>query len=194
MNTLTTLTLLQHGNQLKRIARTGWVQRGVVQAENVAAHSFGVVFTALVLAGEIERPLNLERILLMATLHDLPEALTSDLPPAVWKLMPSGSKPSAERTALQTMLGDTNGDLMVAWEELTANETDEARLVHDADKLDMFLQALIYEQQTGNQQLGEFWHPPYRFYFAEAQAVYEELRRRRTVIGNQLSVISDRFD
>lgn len=185
MDTLTTLNLLQHGNQLKRTARTGWVQRGVAPAENVAAHSFGVVFTALVLVGEVKRPLNRERILLMATLHDLPEALTGDLPPAVWKLMPPGSKPNAERTALQTIFGGTHGDLMVAWEELTANETDEAKLVHDADKLDMFLQALVYEQQTGNQQLGEFWHPPHRFYFAEAQMVYEELRRRRTVIGNR---------
>ena len=37
------LELLLHGNQLKRTARTGWVQRGVPLPENVAAHTFGVV-------------------------------------------------------------------------------------------------------------------------------------------------------
>lgn len=179
MNTLTTLNLLQYGNRLKYTARTGWVQRGVVQAENVAAHSFGVLFTALVLMEEVKRPLNRERILLMATLHDLPEALTSDIPTPAWRLMPPGIKPSVERNALQTMLGNTHSHWLAAWEELTANTTDEARLVHDADKLDLFLQALVYEQQTGNQHLGEFWHSPHTFYFAEAQAVYDELRRRR---------------
>ena len=50
MDVTAVLNTLLHGNQLKRTARTGWVQRGVPNAENVAAHSFGVVFVALVLA------------------------------------------------------------------------------------------------------------------------------------------------
>ena len=43
------IELLFHGNQLKRTIRTGWVQRGVPNGENVAAHSFGVVFIAMIL-------------------------------------------------------------------------------------------------------------------------------------------------
>ncbi|MCZ7670255.1 MAG: hypothetical protein M5U34_25360 [Chloroflexi bacterium] len=39
MDTTAVLKLLLHGNQLKRTPRTGWVQRGVPNAENVAAHS-----------------------------------------------------------------------------------------------------------------------------------------------------------
>ena len=47
MDVTAVLNTLLHGNQLKRTARTGWAQRGVPNAENVAAHSFGVVFVAL---------------------------------------------------------------------------------------------------------------------------------------------------
>lgn len=54
MDVTAVLKTLLHGNQLKRTARTGWVQRGVPNAENVAAHSYGVVFTTLVLAQTAE--------------------------------------------------------------------------------------------------------------------------------------------
>ena len=61
MDVTAVLNLLTHGNQLKRTARTGWVQRGVPNPEDVAAHSYGVVFTALVLAQLIDEPVDLGR-------------------------------------------------------------------------------------------------------------------------------------
>lgn len=181
METDQLLELLQHGNQLKRTARTGWVQRGVAQAENVAAHSYGVIYSALVLAQLIEEPLDLAAVLAMATLHDLPEGLTTDIPTPAWRFLPEGAKEVAERAAMAAILDKSAaGDAFLAWwEQLRSGETAEARLVHDADKLDQFLQAYLYEQQTGNRQLGEFWLKPHRFHYPAAQAVYDELRRRR---------------
>jgi putative hydrolase of HD superfamily len=181
MQTQQMIELLRHGNQLKRTARTGWVQRGVVDAESVADHSYGVVFTALVLAQLVKEPLNLADVLAMATLHDLAEALTSDIPAPAWRFLPSGIKTDSERRAMVAIVSETAvSELwMDWWERLQAADTPEARLVKDADKLDQFLQALTYEMQTGNQQLGEFWAVPHQFYFPEAQAVYDELRRER---------------
>lgn len=175
------LTVLEHGNQLKRAARTGWVQRGVVNAENVAAHSYGVVFTALVLAQFVAEPIDLEKTLIMATLHDLPEGLTTDIPTPAWRYLPEGIKTQVERGAMQEILQEMpfTADWLALWEELHADATAEAHLVHDADKLDLFLQATTYEQQTGNRMLGEFWTIPHRFHFAAAQEIYDELRRRR---------------
>ncbi len=89
------LALLLHGNQLKRTARTGWVQRGVPLPENVAAHTFGVVYAALLLAEWVERPVDLAAVLAMAALHDLPEGLTTDIPTPAWRFLPSGSKTAA---------------------------------------------------------------------------------------------------
>lgn len=181
MDDTAVLNILLHGNQLKRTARTGWTQRGVADAENVAAHSFGVVYTAMILAQVIDEPLNLERVLMMAALHDLPEGLTSDIPTPAWRFLPPGIKVDVERSAMADMLGDAPfaDPLLDVWEELHAGETAEARLVDDADKLELFIQALMYEQQTGNRQLREFWATPHVFNFAQCQALYGELRARR---------------
>lgn len=181
MNVTAVTQTLLHANQLKRTARTGWGQRGVPNAENVAAHSFGVVFTSLTLAQVVDEPLDLGRLLALAALHDLPEALTSDIPTPAWRFLPPGIKTGVERSAMQEMLADAPfaAEWMALWEELHTAETAEARLVHDADKLDMMLQAWVYEQQFGNRYLAEFWTKPQSFHFTQAQAVYEEIRSWR---------------
>ena len=184
MNTATIIQLLRHGTQLKQTARTGWVQRGVVQPENVAAHSYGVTFTALLLAQLIDQSLDLGKLLAIATLHDLPEGLTTDIPSPAWRFLPDGSKEATERMAMETILDGVSfaTALMAYWEELHANETVESRLVHDADKIDMLLQAVIYEEQTRNQHLSEFWHKPFTFFYPESQAIYEELRQQHNAL------------
>jgi putative hydrolase of HD superfamily len=171
------LQLLVHGNQLKRTVRSGWIQRGIADAEDVAAHSYGVAFTALVLAQTVPNSLNLEKVLIMALLHDLPEGLTTDIPTTAWRLFPRGIKTEVERGAMNEILGDLtfSAVFMAYWEELNQKETREALLVHDADKLDMYLQALIHERQRGNRQLAEFWKTPFDFFFPEAQQLFDEL-------------------
>lgn len=185
MNITSTLSVLFHGNQLKRTARTGWVQRGVPNAENVAAHSFGVVFATLVLAELIDEPIDLGEALAMAALHDLPEGLTTDIPTPAWRYLPPGIKTAVERSAMQEILADDEiaASLMPLWEALHENETTVAKLVHDADKLDQFLQAIMYEEQTGNRQLTEFWERPHQFHYPQAQALYDALRARRRPPG-----------
>lgn len=181
MNITTVTQTLLYANQLKRTARTGWTQRGVPQAENVAAHSYGVVFTALVLAQFVEPPVDVGRLLAMAALHDLPEAVTTDIPTPAWHYLPPGIKTDVERGAMAHILANTPfaDAFMTLWEELHAGETAVARLVEDADKLDMYLQALVYEEQFGNTHLAEFWETSHVFHFPQVQAVYEALRARR---------------
>ncbi len=179
------LELLMHGNQLKRTARTGWGQRGVADPEDVAAHSFGVIYTALLLL-ELAADPTLDRaaVLAMATLHDLPEGLTTDIPVPAWRFLPAGAKATAERQALAEIVGDAafGPQWLAWWEEYRRNETAAAQLVHDADKLDQCLQAYVYERHTGNRQLAEFWRVAPRFHLAPAQAVYDELRRARAAL------------
>jgi putative hydrolase of HD superfamily len=180
MDTTAVLNVLLHGNQLKRAVRTGWTQRGIPNAESVAAHSYGVVFAALVLAQVIAEEVDVGRVLAMAALHDLPEGLTTDIPTPAWRFLPPDIKTDVERQAMQEIMAGTPFEppLMVLWEELHASETAAARLVHDADKIDMFLQALVYEEQTGNRHLAEFWERPFTFHYPEAQAIYDAVRDR----------------
>lgn len=179
------VNLLLHGNQLKRTTRTGWAQRGVPQPENVAAHSYGVAFAALLLCDLVEEPLDWTAVLAMAVLHDLPEGVTTDLPPSVWRLLPPGAKLAAEQQVMEqiTAASPVGSRWLAWWEQLRRNDTAEARLVHDADKVDQYLQAYIYEQQTGNRQLDEFWHTPHSFHFAPAQAIGDALRRLRSQLA-----------
>jgi putative hydrolase of HD superfamily len=174
------LALLQQGNQLKRTVRTGWAQRGIPQPENVAAHSFGVAFIALVLSQLVAEPIDTGKLLAMAVLHDLPEALTSDIPSPAWSLLPPGIKPETERRAMEQALGSTPvvAGLMALWEELEGDETAEAKLLHDADRLELFLQAANYEEETGNRKLGEFWVNEPVFHFLVSHALFQAIRVR----------------
>lgn len=181
MNETDLIELLMHGNQLKRTTRTGWAQRGIVEPEDVAAHSYGVAYTALVLAELVDEPFDLGDVLAMALLHDLPESLTGDMPTPLWQFYPREQKKPAEARALAAIAGQTplRARFLLWWEQLEQDATPAARIVHDADRLDLYLQAYTYEQQTGNRQLAEFWETPHQFHFPQAQAVYDELRRRR---------------
>ncbi|MFW5942591.1 MAG: HD domain-containing protein [bacterium] len=173
--------MLLHGNQLKRTSRTGWVQRGVSQGETVAAHSYGVAFAALILAQLTEEAVDLGKALALAVLHDLPEGLTGDFPAPAKRFLPPGVKPQMERAALDEILGDTPFEprFLEWWEELQADDSPEARLVHDADKIDLYVQALVFEEQTGNKHLAEFWQASPSLHLPEARTIYEALRRRR---------------
>lgn len=175
------IDILMHGNQLKRTVRTGWAQRGVPNPENVAAHSYGVAYVALVLAELIDDPIDLAAVLAMAVVHDLPESLTTDIPSPAWRYLPDGSKAAAERRAMKHITGETPAGLSLQawWEKLQRTDLPEVWLLHDADKLDQYLQAYVYEHQTGNRHLQEFWSTPHRFHFAAAQAIYDEVRSRR---------------
>jgi len=175
------ITLFLQGNQLKQTPRTGWLQRGVVNPENVAGHTFGVAYIALVLSQLWPEPLDVGKLLTLALLHDLPEALTSDIPTPAWRFLPAGIKTDVERAAMGQILAGLplSPALMAFWEELHADQTAEARLVHDADKLELYLQAWIYEQQSGNQRLQQFWDNPTSFRYPLCEQIFNALQTRR---------------
>lgn len=175
------LSLLRHGNQLKRTPRTGWLIRGVPNAESVADHTFGVAFMALIIRPYIADELDLARLLSLALIHDLPEAVTTDVPAPVWRRMPGEHKPALEGAILEEMIA-AHADrpfLESLWAELQADETVEARLIHELDKLEMMLQADQYEKQTGSRLLAEFWQKERRFTFPIIQQLYITLREER---------------
>ncbi len=171
------LKLLQHGNQLKRTPRTGWVMRGVPNPENVAAHTYGVAYTALILAPHLDVELNMAKLFSLILLHDLAEGLTTDIPKPAWKYLPQGIKSGVERKAMEEIVGEgAQGEqLMALWEEMDQNETAEAKFVHDVDKIDMYLQVLAYERH-GTQALREFWDKKRTFHYSVVQKIYERLR------------------
>ena len=170
-------------NRLKIMPRTGWVVRGLVNVESVAAHSYATALIALILAGRIDQPVDRQKLLAMALVHDLPEALTTDIPGPAQRFLPAGARASAEWSALVQLLDglDFAESVKSLWQELKDRQSVEAKLVRDADRLDMLLQAYFYQQTTGNQYLEEFWtnQDNTSFAFAASQRLYQSLCERR---------------
>jgi putative hydrolase of HD superfamily len=148
--------------RLKTVPRMGWLLRGVRDVESVAAHSFGVAFIAMLLADRAEArgmQVDVERVLRMALLHDLPEVRTGDLPNTIKQYFePSALKTADERIAAEilTKLGAPGKKYLEVWLAYEDRASLEARLVKAADKLDLLLQAYEYEK-GGARNLQEFW-------------------------------------
>jgi putative hydrolase of HD superfamily len=185
LETDSVLELLLHANQLKRVPRTGWVMRGVADAESVADHSFGVAFISLIVAEMLDQTLDRTKLLTIALLHDLPESALGDIPAPAMRHFPPGAKREAEMEVLSALLRGVSNLPREQWrvwqQEFEDGTSAEARLVRDADRLDMFIQAYVYEQTTGNRWLEEFWSSPAAasFEFAAARALYETLKALR---------------
>lgn len=152
------LNALRAANRLKLVPRTGWLLRGVQPAESVADHTYGVALTALLLADLIDEPVDRERLLVLALIHDLAESVTGDIPTPPGHFFPTDVKNTVEEQALASLLEGwpTRGRYMALWREYKEAATVEGRLVRDADRLEMLLQADAYER-AGAAGLDEFW-------------------------------------
>ncbi len=150
------IDFMVEAGKLKRLPRTGWVECGVPDPESVADHSFRVTLIAMILADE--RGLDTLKAVRMALLHDLAEAETGDLTPPQKEADPAGFK-RAEEAAMSRMLAKLPHEYLTAWREFSEGSTAEARLVRDADKLEMVMQAAEY-RESGCDKAGlmRFWH------------------------------------
>lgn len=173
---------------LKQLPRTGWLLAGVVQPESIAEHSFAAAVLALFLAESINadpesqgltHPLNVDRVVRLALLHDLAESLVTDLPKRSAQLLGTNAKQQAEERAMEAILAHVagGGHALTLWREYDQAATPEARLVKDVDKLEMVLQARRYRTR-GHGALDEFWQG-HRWHYPLSAAVYAD------VIANQ---------
>lgn len=158
------LSVLLELQRLKRLDRTGWVLRGLPPgAESVAAHSYGVALTAMLLADECAaRGVGVDagRVVRIALLHDLQETRTGDMPRTVADYYGKDVRRAAERAAFDDIMRGAGAGHAAAYAELhedyEARASLEARLVKAADVVDLLAQALAFER-AGARGLGEFW-------------------------------------
>ena len=136
---------------LKRIYRTGYAYLGSGK-ENVASHSFGVIFCSWILSEICEKQVNKEKILKLALIHDLPETRIGDFN-AVNKLYNKAD----EEKALRDIFSETpfEKEILSLWQEYRSLRSLEAKIVHDADILDLIIQ--LKEQKDLNNPYAEKW-------------------------------------
>ena len=156
---LTTLIELQ---RLKRLERTGWNLRGLPNGtESVAAHSFGVGVTAMLLADELVRqgvPIDVEKVIRIALLHDWSEARVGDMPRTATEYFGTEARRRAEMAAFSDIVDPLNSGSLYRdiYESYENRDTLEARLVKASDILDLLVQVLALER-AGARGLDEFW-------------------------------------
>jgi putative hydrolases of HD superfamily len=138
-------TFLYEMGHLKNLKRAGWVMLGVPTPESVAAHTFRVGIIGMTLARMAGADVGHTATLCL--IHDTHETRIGDVE-AVGRAYTTTSTPEAVTTH-QT--DNMPHDTATMFRELTAEyeqqETLEARLARDADKIELLLQSIEYKKQ-----------------------------------------------
>ncbi len=129
---------------LKKIPRKGWITKlGISFPESVADHTFSMSTIAMVLS-DLQK-LDTQKVLKMSLLHDITESITGDL---THEDISKNEKIELENKTIDKILCNLPDDLaknyLTIWNEYGENISDEAKLVHEVDKLEMVIQALSY--------------------------------------------------
>jgi putative hydrolase of HD superfamily len=144
-------------------------------SDNIASHSFLVTFAAYILAKEEKA--NIEKVLTMALVHDVPETRTGDI---AW--INKRYVKDFEAEAIQDMfsVSPSTSELIPLLKEYHERSSLEAKIVKDADRIAQMIVLREYEFAYGNQQakewtanLGKKWFSS--FYTKSAEKLIKQL-------------------
>jgi putative hydrolase of HD superfamily len=139
-------------NHLKQLYRQGWLKKGVPaeRCESIAEHSFSTTVLVYFLAQAYFPDLDPNRVILLALLHDFGEVYAGDLTPD--DHISFEKKEHLEREAINRIFSKLpNADEFLGlWEEYERQSSPEAGFIRQIDRLEMALQASVYERQGFN--------------------------------------------
>ncbi|MHA1786032.1 MAG: HD domain-containing protein [Candidatus Helarchaeota archaeon] len=151
------IELIRIAGFLKLEKRKGWIQKGLQhQIESVADHSFRTAIITLFLEDYWkEKGLDHEKMLKMALIHDLPEGIIGDITPRDNIQDKQEREINAMNEIIQ--LTDHFKQLKDIWKEFIEQESKEAKIITQIDKLEMAIQALEYGCQKNPDLRSEFF-------------------------------------
>ncbi|MEJ2154738.1 MAG: HD domain-containing protein [Desulfobacteraceae bacterium] len=130
---------------LKHMPRSGYQYLGTGR-ESVAEHVYAATMFAYVLA-QLTPGVNLQRLVTMCLLHDLPETRVGDLNYVQKQYVEADETKALADTLLELPF---KHDIEAVLREFNAGETLESRLAHDADQLALIMD-LKYLKDIGHQ-------------------------------------------
>ncbi|MBI4016026.1 MAG: HD domain-containing protein [Candidatus Aenigmarchaeota archaeon] len=133
--------------KLKRTPRTGWVKEKINNPESVAEHSWRTAVLSLVLAKPY---LDNNKLVKMAVVHDLEEAITGD----IIAMVKEADKETYNKRGIEAMekicsiIGNKEGEeLLGLFEEYEKLESEEAKFLKQVETLEMLMQAYEYGKE-----------------------------------------------
>lgn len=148
------IKFLEIAGILKQTERTGWVEVGVYQPESVADHTFRTALLCMLYA-DIEN-LDTLKILRMALIHDLHEAILGDLTPKQKTAETKRNEETSINNMLKLLPKRQRENYLAVWNEYQEGKTKEAQAVRQLEKIEMALQAKEYEKLGAPKSLDRF--------------------------------------
>ena len=141
--------------KLKEQKRKGWlIKTNQKETESIADHSYATAMIGMIVGDYLR--LDTNKIIRMALLHDLCEAIIGDQIPNE-----NPHKENQENNAilkiLSTLPEEIKNRYIRIWNEFKNCETKESQIVHEIDKLELILQAGIYRKSMKDESLNEFF-------------------------------------
>ena len=132
---------------LKNISRQGWIDKlSLKHPESVADHSYSMAIMGMIIS-DLEN-YNSEKILKMILLHDLAESKIGDYTP---NQISKENKIKIENNAYDEMIStlpeSIKSQYAQIWKEYQKQESPESKIVRQIDKLEMALQAKMYQYE-----------------------------------------------
>ncbi|KAJ4872191.1 HD domain protein [Raphanus sativus] len=141
------IDFLSLSSRLKTTPRAGWVKRELKNPESIADHMYRMGLMALV---STDIPgVNRDKCMKVAIVHDIAEAILGDITPTCG-ISKEEKKVKHFNTCANSWVEEkkVTEEIAELWRECEANESPEAKVVKDFDKLEIILQALEYEQES----------------------------------------------
>ena len=140
------LDFFKNALNLKNISRQGWIDKlSIEHPESVADHSYSMAIMGMVIS-DLEN-YDSEKMLKMILLHDLAESKIGDYTP---NQISKENKIKIENNAYDEIISTLPDVIKLQygkiWKEYQKQESPESKVVHQIDKLEMVLQAKMYQK------------------------------------------------
>jgi putative hydrolases of HD superfamily len=128
---------------LKRLPRAGWLVAGIDHPESVAEHSFRAAIIGYLLASmEGADP---ARTALLCLFHDTQESRIGDVPRVGKSYVVTAPNPQVTADQVAGFPSEIGQAVRALVDDYEGQESAEARLARDADKLECLIQAREYQ-------------------------------------------------
>lgn len=136
-------------NRLKNIIRKGWLDWNINRdrIESVAEHVYGTLMLAIAMYYEYDYNLDLKKVIMMLSIHELEETIISDL--TEWDI-DSNKKIESGHLAIHNILNNiiSANELEELILEFDNKSSKEAIFAYHVDKLECDIQCKLYYEEN----------------------------------------------